>query len=502
MSMKCKHCGAEMAQWGVFCPVCGKTNEEETEAILTAETELLADNADLPEAEQELSEAPEAEEESETAAKTRKMKRNMAMVGCVALLAVLATVLFFGIRGGWDVSGWFDWLKPRENTIAYKDSYTVDDKKLEKKLDVVVATMDDMELTNAQLQIYYWSEVYDFLNNYYYYLSYIGFDYSSPLDEQVCYFDSTVTWQQYFLQSAIEVWQSNMAFARLAQENDFQMPEDFRAELDSMPEDLAEQAAENGYDHVNDMVAESFGAGVTIEDYVEYMETYYLGYLYFAELYEAIDPTLEEITEYFNANQEALEADGITQDGSYYVDVRHILVMIDTIAAEMEEDETTDTQTEETADGETTAGEEDDDGYTDAQWEACRQAAQDILDQYLAGEMTEEAFGELANQYSEDHAEGETVTNGGLYTYVAEGEMAEDFNSWCFTEGRQAGDIGLVKTVYGYHVMYFVGSEETWITEARSAYISEQSNELVAEALDRFTVEINYKKIALSNVEL
>ena len=43
---------------------------------------------------------------------------------------------------------------------------------------------------------------------------------------------------------------------------------------------------------------------------------------------------------------------------------------------------------------------------------------------------------------------------------------------------------------------------ESWITNTRSAYISEQSNELVAEALERFTAEINYKKIVLGDVAL
>ena len=80
--------------------------------------------------------------------------------------------------------------------------------------------------------------------------------------------------------------------------------------------------------------------------------------------------------------------------------------------------------------------------------------------------------------------------------------MVEDFNTWCFTEGRKPGDTDIVKTKFGYHVMYFVGSEETWITRTRSAYISEKSNAIVADALSKFTVEVNYKKIVLCDVKL
>ena len=76
-------------------------------------------------------------------------------------LALLAVVLFFGIKGEVDL---FSWLHPRENNISYKDSYSVSDKKAESKGDVVVATIGDVQLTNRQLQLYYWMQVYEFLD--------------------------------------------------------------------------------------------------------------------------------------------------------------------------------------------------------------------------------------------------------------------------------------------------------------------------------------------------
>ena len=477
--MKCKYCDAEMAEWGGFCPVCGKDNAAEAETELTAQLPLSGEEAENEE--ELLNQEPEQEEGPSP--KLKKMKRNMAMAGCFALLAVLATVLFFGIRGG---SDWFDWLIPKENNIYRKDSYTVEEKKAEKKRDVVVATVGDAELTNVQLQFYYWQEVYDFLNNNYYYLSYFGLDYTQPLDEQTCYFDSTMTWQQYFLQSALEYWQSNMAFVRLAKENNFQMPQEYQEMLDTMEAELTTVAEENGYASVDAMVQESFGSSCTMQDYLEYMTNLYLGQTYFAELYAAIDPSVEELTAYYDANRDALVADGITQDGTYTVDVRHILIKIDTIAAEMEQEET------EQADGS-----DETETYTDAQWEACRQAAQAILDAYLAGEQTEEHFGELAKEHSEDNAD-----EGGLYTGVTDGRMVATFNAWCFDKTRQVGDTGLVRTEFGYHVMYFVGSEEVWLTQTRSAYISAESDKIVADALDDYEAKINYKKIVLGEVDL
>lgn len=70
---------------------------------------------------------------------------------------------------------------------------------------------------------------------------------------------------------------------------------------------------------------------------------------------------------------------------------------------------------------------------------------------------TEEHFAELAETYSSDTGSN---TNGGLYENVAPGQMAEEFNDWIFADNRQAGDVGIVETDYGCHLMYFVGDGE------------------------------------------
>ena len=70
---------------------------------------------------------------------------------------------------------------------------------------------------------------------------------------------------------------------------------------------------------------------------------------------------------------------------------------------------------------------------------------------------TEEHFAELAETYSSDTG---TNTNGGLYENVAPGQMVEEFNDWIFADNRQAGDVGIVETDYGCHLMYFVGDGE------------------------------------------
>ena len=125
------------------------------------------------------------------------------------------------------------------------------------------------------------------------------------------------------------------------------------------------------------------------------------------------------------------------QDAKYpTVNVRHILIQ-----AEAGED-----------------GTWSEEALTKAQVEANR-----ILDEFKAGEQTEESFAALAEQYSEDEG---SKANGGLYENVARGQMVEAFNDFCFAEGRKVGDTAVVYgsngQYAGYHVMYFSGEGELY----------------------------------------
>ena len=83
--------------------------------------------------------------------------------------------------------------------------------------------------------------------------------------------------------------------------------------------------------------------------------------------------------------------------------------------------------------------------------------AEDLLAQYESGDQTEESFAELARTNSADTGAGD----GGLYENVYPGQMVTAFNDWCFDKSRKSGDVGIVQTDYGYHVIYFVGYSDT-----------------------------------------
>lgn len=82
--------------------------------------------------------------------------------------------------------------------------------------------------------------------------------------------------------------------------------------------------------------------------------------------------------------------------------------------------------------------------------------AEDILKKFNEGDKSEDSFAALANEYTEDSG---SSSNGGLYEHVYPGQMVTEFNDWCFDANRKAGDVEMVKTDYGYHIIYFVAKD-------------------------------------------
>ena len=60
----------------------------------------------------------------------------------------------------------------------------------------------------------------------------------------------------------------------------------------------------------------------------------------------------------------------------------------------------------------------------------------------------------------------------------------------------------MVQTNYGYHVMFFVGSEPQWISYAESDWMNEQSSKLLEDIVTRYPMEVSYENIALGVVDM
>lgn len=461
----CSFCNAEMPEDSTVCPSCGKDNAAKPKGlkpggaalvvaaavalVILALGILLGIKKEAP--------AEETVTEAVTEAATEAVTEAEAAEETVPETTVAPTVPEDG--------------NPED--VTCKGTYSAEDEAVIAARDKVVATAGEHQLTLGQLQVFYWMQFRNFMSQYSAYASYFGLDVTQSLDTQVCALsENGVTWQQFFLERALESWASYCSMAAEADANGFEITEEQRSELDNASAELEETALANGYASGEDMLHSSLGAAATEEDYVYFMELYYKANGYYAQVANSVEPTDQELEAFFQAHAEGYEGNGITQQ-TKSVDVRHILIA--------------------PVHGDSTAQDAE---YTEEEWAAAEKLAQDVLEEFLAGDKTQDAFAALANQRSQDPGSNQ---NGGLYEGVKEGQMVPTFNDWCFDESRQEGDTGIVKTDYGYHVMYFVGSKLLWTQYARSDYAREQADKLLDEVMAQSPLTVQYADILLAS---
>jgi len=309
-------------------------------------------------------------------------------------------------------------------------------------------------------------------------LSYMGLDISKPLDTQVYEQETGKTYQQYFLESAIESWKRYAVLAQMAEDAGFRFTAEQQKELDDLPANLQKMATQFNYASVEEFLEAELAPGVTPDNYIAYYSTSWKAMCYFDKLYDEMMPTAEEIEAYYASHETEFVQNKISKSDGYYYDVRHILVAIEG----------------KTADG----------GYTQAQWDACLAKAQKMLDGFLANNPTEEAFASLAIQNSADPG---SASNGGLYENLTKDYgFIENFENWYIDESRKVGDTGIVKntqsSVQGYHIMYFSGKTPIWKQEARYGALNEKTEALMNNAERKYTLNVHYNQILLGQQDL
>jgi len=450
-NMKCKYCSAELDENMRFCPACGKKQKQPAKAPV--ETDMTG--------------AEVSEVSGNVWERLKKWQRITAItVAAALLLALFLWILTLcGVR-----------ILPRKNDIFKKDSYTVSDKKAEQKLDVVVATMGSQTLTNGELQAYYWQGVFDFLSSYNYdveYLYSMGFDLYLPFEDQIYNHQTGMTFQQMFLQNALNTWQRYACLNLLAEEANFKLSEEEQEFVNGFYDGLEEEAKKSGYTNAEEYLDKEMFPGCSVESYFNFYYDGYFGLAYYDIIYEEMMPTETELEDFYKENEAKLKENKIDKESGYYYDVRHILIK--------------------------PQGEKVDGAYTESQWETCRQAAQKILDEYLNGDKTEKSFSDLAEKHSEDSSKDQ---GGMLGLLTKDSSLVEEFKNWYLESSRKNGDTGLVKSVYGYHVMYLFDKVPIWEYECRSAILSERTVDLLTEVQEEYPMEVDYKKIVLGYVNM
>ena len=268
--MDCKYCGSELPEEEYICPLCGKDNSV-SEDVQEAQEIPQQDEVMMPSDESGESSEEEIIEEEVPAPKKRNIWQVILTAGvCLLLLAVMALVVISGTGktedGKRPVNRISDILSIfRADDINCKSTFAVSEPKAAKKADDVIATVGDYTLTNGQLQIFYWTQISSFKSNY-------GsgyFDTTRPLAEQYYSEEDNLSWEQYFLDIAIDSWSRYAMLNILAEEKG--LPFTIEQYKEIFNESVEEEAVKYGFANGEELVDAYYGSVCTKDDYINYI---------------------------------------------------------------------------------------------------------------------------------------------------------------------------------------------------------------------------------------
>ncbi len=183
----------------------------------------------------------------------------------------------------------------------------------------------------------------------------------------------------------------------------------------------------------------------------------------------------------------------------YYIDenAKYIYIVLKTSKASVEEDETYTVRhilvaPESGSNSSSSTSEKTE--YTDEQWAAAKKKADSILAKFNKTDKSEYEFAKLAEQYSTDSASTSSGSNdsfGGLYESVTLGQMVPVFEKWSIDDSRKYGDTGIVKSDYGYHIMFFIND----CPEYQSKIIAQIKSDRLSNMIDKAEIKVHENAI-------
>ena len=375
------------------------------------------------------------------------------------------------------------------------------------------AEVDGTEYSVAEYNWYYTNSVYEIYNSYYNTYGELAQYFFNPrggLEKQVYNQETGETWADYVKDytdaSLIELTELYNA----GKEAGFVLEDEVLEAIDAEWDALEEVAKESGYS-TNAYVELSYGRGVNEKVFKGMYERYYFAMEYAAHLSESVEISAEDIDAYYSENSEKFdnvsfksyfvsgsaaegedaeaamndakaEAEAVLSgekeveftENDYYVYAK-----TSTLYADWVFDSARTAGDKEMFESESGyyvvefVGENDlhyntvnvrhiliapGDSTSEESLAAAEEKANSLVEEWKANGATEEAFAELAMKNSVDSSS----VNGGLYENVIKGQMTDEFEDWCFDSARKVGEVEVIKTSYGYHVMYFCGEAEEY----------------------------------------
>ena len=326
-------------------------------------------------------------------AEAKSLKR-LTIVFSIVMVAIVAAFLITNLVGGVNRSGVIE-----KNTI--------------------VATVGEHELNTVVMNYYFFGAVnamYNQISESYgeyadAYIKSSGLDLSKPLDEQIQDQETGKTWADYFLDGAIETAKSDYALYDLAVADNFELPEDAKANINNALMNVQFSAAFSGLNDVDAYLRNVYGGGSTLENYEEYLNISSTASAYYNAKVESM--------EYDDAAIRAYEAERFDNYSaytfaSYNVSYNEFLT------------------------GGTT-GEDGKITYSEEENDAARKAAEAAALALTDTKTVEEMNAAIAAMAS--NADKETKPTSTTNTDVMHTSLLEEYAEWLSADERQAGDV-------------------------------------------------------------
>lgn len=376
------------------------------------------------------------------------------------------------------------------------------------------AQTDNFKVDNAMFSYFFYTEYIGEMEEYSeYYKSYYGFDADTDLKKQN--YDEKTTWFEYFVKMTKSRLMDMLLLAEAAVDNGITVDDDDTAFIQKEIEMLNTSAMLEGVS-TKKYIADTYGQGVKQQDIENALKIILLANKQYEHLSENLEITEQEITEYFEKNSggyakcdirkytfngdnaminaarlekaasqneyKQILTDILKEKGTYN-DARIQTLVDNTLIegyeysglAELDDWLFSGAKPNETKtvmlSGEYSVymvvREAYSDEYvtknirhilisSDSEGSMAKASvkAKEVLKEFEATDKSEDSFKKLAMQYNTDPG---SYSKAGLYENVLKEEYVEEFENWCYDASRQKGDYEIIKTNYGYHIMYFLG---------------------------------------------
>ena len=173
----------------------------------------------------------------------------------------------------------------------------------------VAVTVNDHEISTAELNIYYIEAINNFYSQYGSYASMFGLDVTKPLDEQVLDETTGMTWADDFLNAAKDNLKAVYAMSDLAEQAGHALTEEELTNIDTTLANLEAYGMLYGYGDGDTYLKAMYGNGCSVELFRAYLERTALADSYYASYGESLT--------YEDADLRAAEAENYNQYSSF-----------------------------------------------------------------------------------------------------------------------------------------------------------------------------------------